>query len=296
MAKREHSPSIDGPQPEESSPSPNRPGILTVILHEATGLSVPDGYQESPNEQWYKRNMPYALLDYDKSQKQADSYGGTAESPVWVTDVAPSRYDEATGKYHEPNWKFDVGRPAELSIYIYLREPHVSPCVRSQDAFLGVARIAIDPSRASKEASSPWLDVQDGTVQLRISLKYEDMNNWTLKADDFIEKSRTRKGSSGYSYQAVKKDTRQRYTTRTTPIVRRPKNANHPFVAPLTLVFQSQEGLHLLSPTVGGGYLFHHLQRERYFNLERARFYAAEILCALEYLHDTRGIYFWLKP
>ncbi|KAM0259142.1 hypothetical protein ACHAQJ_003514 [Trichoderma viride] len=121
------------------------------------------------------------------------------------------------------------------------------------------------------------------------------MKNRTLKVDNFIEKS-GKNASSGYSGQAVKKDTRQRYFMRTTPTVRRPTNTNHPFVAPLTLVFQSQEGLHLLSPTVGGGYLFGHLQRARCFNLERARFYAAEIICALEYLHDTCGIYSWLKP
>ncbi|KAL7944576.1 protein kinase [Trichoderma barbatum] len=296
MSKREHSPSIDGPQPEETSPSPSRPGLLTVIPLEATGLSVPDGYKERPNEQKYRLNTPYALLVYDKSQKQADSYGGTAESPVWRADVAPDQHDEITWQYHKPSWKFDVCRFAELAIYIYLRDPHASPCVRSQDAFLGVARIEIDPSRVSEEVSSQWLDVQDGTGQLRISLKYEDTNNQALKADDFNESSQTCKGSTGYSGEVVKKDTWQRYNTKTTPTVRRPKNTNHPFVAPLTLVFQSQEGLHLLSPTVRGGYLFHHLQSERRFNLERTRFYAAEIVCALEYLHDTRGIYSWLKP
>ncbi|UKZ79395.1 hypothetical protein TrVFT333_007148 [Trichoderma virens FT-333] len=295
MVKREHSPSIDDPQPEEAIPSLNRPGILTVILHEATGLSVPDGYKESSNEQKYRRNTPYALLEYDKLQNQVESYEGTAESPVWVSDFAPWRYDKVTWEHHEPNWKFDVCRPAELAIYIYLRDPHVSRCVQSLDTFLGLARIAIDPSRIPEEASSQWLDVQDGTGQLRISLKYEDMKNQTLKIDDFTEQPDTRKGSSEYSAQVVKKDTRQKYTMRMTPTVRRPKNANHPFVAPLTLVFQSQEGLHLLSPTVGGGYLFHRLQRERFFSLESARFYAAEILCALEYLHDDRGIYSWLK-
>ncbi|PTB62987.1 kinase-like protein [Trichoderma citrinoviride] len=302
MAKREHSPGSFGPQPEEAIPSPSRPGILTVVLHEGTGLSIPDGYKEDerhPDQQGLStRNPPYAILDYNKSQQQADSYEGTAEDPVWVSDIAPWRLDEVTGEYHDANWKFDVCRPAELAIYLYLRDPHASPCVRSQDAFIGVARIAIDVSQtpASDETPSQWIDVEDGTGRLRVSIKYEDMKDTTLQAADFTEESKIQKGNSGYCARAVKKDTRQRYTTRTIPAVRRPQNVNHPFISPLTLVFQSQEGLHLLSPTMCGGHLFPHLQNQRIFNLERARFYAAEILCALEYLHESRGIYSWLKP
>ncbi len=37
---------------------------------------------------------------------------------------------------------------------------------------------------------------------------------------------------------------------------------------------------------VNGGELFHHLQRETRFNEERARFYSAELLLALEHLHE----------
>ena len=40
---------------------------------------------------------------------------------------------------------------------------------------------------------------------------------------------------------------------------------------------------------VNGGELFFHLQRDRLFSEERTRFYGAEILLALDYLH-TRGI------
>ncbi|KAL6867813.1 kinase-like domain-containing protein [Trichoderma novae-zelandiae] len=301
MAKRERSPSISGPQAEESSPSPSRPGILTVVLHEATGLSVPDGYKEDErrsDQGLNLRNTPYAILDYNKSQLHVDSCEGTAEDPVWVSDIAPWRHDEVTGEYREANWKFDVCHPAELAIHLYLRDPHASPCAASRDALIGVTRIAIDVSQASASEEPPpqWIDVEEGTGRLRVSIRYDDMKNQTLKAADFNEGSRMQKGNSGYSAQAVKNDTRQRYTTRTIPAVRRPQSVNHPFIAPLTLVFQSEDGLHLLSPTMCGGHLFRHLQNQRIFNLERARFYAAEILCALEYLHESRGIYSWLKP
>jgi hypothetical protein len=42
---------------------------------------------------------------------------------------------------------------------------------------------------------------------------------------------------------------------------------------------------------VNGGELFFHLQRERKFSEQRARFYAAEIASALGYLHSLDIIY-----
>ena len=42
---------------------------------------------------------------------------------------------------------------------------------------------------------------------------------------------------------------------------------------------------------VNGGELFHHLLREQRFNEERARFYSAELLLALEHLHDLDVVY-----
>jgi serine/threonine protein kinase len=47
---------------------------------------------------------------------------------------------------------------------------------------------------------------------------------------------------------------------------------------------------------VNGGELFFHLQREKRFPESRAKFYAAEILSALEYLHGLEIIYRDLKP
>jgi len=46
---------------------------------------------------------------------------------------------------------------------------------------------------------------------------------------------------------------------------------------------------------VNGGELFFHLQRERVFTEDRTRFYGAEIISALGYLHGQGIIYRDLK-
>lgn len=71
---------------------------------------------------------------------------------------------------------------------------------------------------------------------------------------------------------------------------------NNPFIVPLKFSFQSPEKLYLVLAFVNGGELFHHLQREQRFDINRARFYTAELLCALECLHGFKVIYRDLKP
>jgi len=66
---------------------------------------------------------------------------------------------------------------------------------------------------------------------------------------------------------------------------------NNPFIVPLKFSFQSPEKLYLVLAFVNGGELFHHLQKEGRFSVERSRFYAAELLCALECLHGLDVIY-----
>ena len=71
---------------------------------------------------------------------------------------------------------------------------------------------------------------------------------------------------------------------------------NCPFIVPLKFSFQSKEKLYLVLAFVNGGELFHHLQREGKFNETRSRYYAAELLLALEHLHGFNVIYRDLKP
>ncbi|XP_061595303.1 RAC-beta serine/threonine-protein kinase-like [Cololabis saira] len=73
------------------------------------------------------------------------------------------------------------------------------------------------------------------------------------------------------------------------------QNTRHPFLTTLKYAFQTHDRLCFVMEYANGGELFFHLSRERVFTEDRARFYGAEIVSALEYLHSHDVVYRDLK-
>ena len=71
---------------------------------------------------------------------------------------------------------------------------------------------------------------------------------------------------------------------------------NHPFVIKLFWAFHSEDYLHFVVDFCSGGELFYLLQNKRLFTESEAKFYFAEILLGLEYIHDQNVLYRDLKP
>lgn len=146
---------------------------------------------------------------------------------------------------------------------------------------------------------------------IMLTIDFKPILKTHMSINDFDLLKVIGKGSFGKVMQVVKKDTKQIYalkTLRKQHIVSRMEithtlaertvlaRINNPFIVPLKFSFQSPEKLYLVLSFINGGELFWHLQREGKFSMDRSRFYIAELLTALESLHDLNVIYRDLKP
>jgi serine/threonine protein kinase len=71
---------------------------------------------------------------------------------------------------------------------------------------------------------------------------------------------------------------------------------HHPFIVGLNMAFQTASNLFFILDYCAGGELFFHLGKVGRFNEDRSKFYAAQIILALEYVHKKGVIYRDLKP
>jgi len=74
------------------------------------------------------------------------------------------------------------------------------------------------------------------------------------------------------------------------------KKIRHPLIIKLYCTFQTSERVGFVMEYINGGQLFYHMRNESNFDEVKARFYAAEIILALEHLHSHNIIHRDLKP
>jgi serum/glucocorticoid-regulated kinase 2 len=74
------------------------------------------------------------------------------------------------------------------------------------------------------------------------------------------------------------------------------KSVNHPFVLSLHYAFQTPQYLYLVMDYCSGGDLSLHLAEKGLFTEDEARFFVAELVLAIEHVHELDIIYRDLKP
>lgn len=250
--------------------------------------------------------LPYVVLEFDKNEVLVDALGGDLENPVWMYSTT-----------------FDVSRASEVSINAYLRTaPPKGDDADMGNADLGLGGIRFNPDLESNRLTDEWIPLTTGSGAIHVQVSFKAAQGQPLTIDAFellkvIGKGSFGKVSNGFDsangqvMQVRKRDTLRIYalkTIRKAHIVSRSEvthtlaertvlaQVNNPFIVPLKFSFQSKEKLYLVLAFVNGGELFHHLQREGKFNETRSRFYAAELLLALEHLHGFNVVYRDLKP
>lgn len=73
-------------------------------------------------------------------------------------------------------------------------------------------------------------------------------------------------------------------------------NIKHPFIVNLHYSFQTEDKLYFILDYLNGGDLFTHIIKDGKFNEKRARFYTAQMVLALNHLHENNVVYRDLKP
>lgn len=73
-------------------------------------------------------------------------------------------------------------------------------------------------------------------------------------------------------------------------------SVRHPFVVKLWGTFQTETHVFLVMDYISGGELFRMLRKNKKFTEDQTRFYAAEVMLAIEYLHTLDIAYRDIKP
>ncbi|GLB33573.1 putative protein kinase C terminal domain [Lyophyllum shimeji] len=215
---------------------------------------------------------------------------------------------------HNPVWKhevsFDVTSEESLITFnVYDR------AVEDQ-GFLGT--VQVKPILVHDHTVDQWYklkpfehEVVSGEMRVQITFEqYKTKRALTPRDFEFLKL--IGRGTFGKVFQVRKKDTKRIYAMKVLSkkeIVAKKEVAHtigerkilqrsldSPFLVGLKFSFQTDSDLYLVTDFKSGGELFWHLQRETRFSEERARFYIAELVLALEHLHKFDIVYRDLKP
>ncbi|CAJ0763871.1 15311_t:CDS:10 [Entrophospora sp. SA101] len=246
------------------------------------------------------QSRPYCVVEFDRDQFVTREAIRDSDLPI-QRGGKPVDFLDLVRAARCPIWKqkvtFDVARlDSELQVSVYERVHHLDNA--QTEVFLGTLKI-----QPPKKPNQPIDGKESVTGELHKS---------NLKPGSFEILKLIGKGNFGKVFQVRKKDTNRIYAMKVLhkqDLIER-REVEHtlaekniliraescPFLVGLKFSFQTRTHLYLVTDFMNGGELFWHLQNEVRLSEERAKFYAAEIVLALEHLHKYNIVYRDLKP
>ncbi|KAJ7329279.1 hypothetical protein JRQ81_015453 [Phrynocephalus forsythii] len=176
--------------------------------------------------------------------------------------------------------------------------------------------LPVPPVGKKEPQGIPWESPVDSRPRLDSPAELEQREDFQtelprLTLDHFILHKMLGKGSFGKVFLAELKATNQFFAMKAlkkevvlmdddvecTMVEKRVLSLawEHPFLTHVFCTFQTKENLFFVMEYVNGGDLMFHIQLCHKFDTGRARFYAAEIICGLQFLHSKGIIYRDLK-
>lgn len=152
------------------------------------------------------------------------------------------------------------------------------------------------------------------TGEVYVEAQYQRTEKKLFGPTDFEILKLIGKGTFGQVYQVRKRDTQRIYAMKVLQkkvivqkkevahtvgernILVRTATTDSPFIVGLKFSFQTPSELYLVTDYMSGGELFWHLQKEGRFDERRAKFYIAELILAIQHLHNNDIVYRDLKP
>ncbi|KAK2809589.1 hypothetical protein FQN50_003643 [Emmonsiellopsis sp. PD_5] len=276
---------------------------------------------EEPNDDEPKLGLNESLSSVPIQRSNSDSGRPMAipmKSRQSSNNSQMDSYDhKASNQVTDPLWNheatFDVlGEESEIEVSVYDRSDH--------ESFLGHVRLCLD-LREDNKSIDGWFPLEargrgDGQVsgEVHLQMSFQKTDKKQFGPNDFQILKLIGKGTFGQVYQVKKKDTQRIYAMKVLSkkviiqkkevahtlgernILVRTATTDSPFIVGLKFSFQTPTDLYLVTDYMSGGELFWHLQKEGRFQEARAKFYIAELILALQHLHEHDIVYRDLKP